>query len=472
VGIVDHPDLAPGSPQGIVSGPDDALWFAEYNGNQIRRITTAGAITTFTLLTANSGPNGITAGPDGALWFTEELGNNIGRITTSGAITEFPVPTAKSRPEFIALGPDGALWFTEYDANKIGRITTAGEITEFPLPETNTGPQGITAGPDGALWFTEGSIWIGRITTDGAITEFPAQGISDPLEITAGPDGALWFTEGSAIGRITTAGAATEFQVPPFGYNAYPTGITAGPDGALWFTGYWGVDPVALPMIGRITTSGAITEYDSNTEIGQGITTGPDGALWFTAGNGGAGDIGQVVSQTASLTPTPATVVAGSGIRLSGAGFFPGESVQLFLNSTSANLFETAAAGADGSFVLTSRIGGMPYGPQSVVAVGQSSGRLAVAQIFVTAVMTLNPSSGSAGSSVTISGTGFPSLEDTQIWWSNSVELGVVEPDQSGRFTHTFTVPADAVPGPNVIQAKGPPPGFNQVLATATFTVQ
>jgi hypothetical protein len=37
-----------------------------------------------------SEPTAIVAGPDGALWFTEFSGNNIGRITVEGAITEFP----------------------------------------------------------------------------------------------------------------------------------------------------------------------------------------------------------------------------------------------------------------------------------------------------------------------------------------------------------------------------------------------
>ena len=40
--------------------------------------------------TAGSRPFGITTGPDGNLWFTEYGGDKIGRITPSGTITEFP----------------------------------------------------------------------------------------------------------------------------------------------------------------------------------------------------------------------------------------------------------------------------------------------------------------------------------------------------------------------------------------------
>ena len=119
----------------------------------------------------------IAVGPDGALWFTEYFGNNIGRITTTGSMTDFRIPTANATPEGIALGPDGALWFTEAGANKIGQMTTTGSFSEFPIPTAGSFPRGIAAGPDGApqfivaapdgaMWFTEGSgDKIGRITS-------------------------------------------------------------------------------------------------------------------------------------------------------------------------------------------------------------------------------------------------------------------------------------------------------------------
>jgi len=40
---------------------------------------------------------GITTGPDGNLWFAEYFANKIRRITTAGVITEFPILTPASR---------------------------------------------------------------------------------------------------------------------------------------------------------------------------------------------------------------------------------------------------------------------------------------------------------------------------------------------------------------------------------------
>jgi streptogramin lyase/PKD repeat protein len=269
-----------GTPAGIATGPDGAVWFTEQAANRIGRIT-AGSLTDYPVLTPSSGLDAIVAGPDGNLWFTESSVDKIGQINpTTHVVMEYSV-TAGSYPRGIAVGPDGALWFTEEDANKIGRMTTAGVLTnEFPISATSSSPYGITAGPDGALWFTEyNGNQIGRITTAGVVTKeySPLAANSYPRGITVGPDGALWFAElgTNRIGRITTAGAVTELSIPS-GSSAY--GIAAGPDGALWFTEY------ASGKVGRITPAGTVTELStptasSNPEL---ITTGPDHNLWFT----------------------------------------------------------------------------------------------------------------------------------------------------------------------------------------------
>jgi streptogramin lyase len=68
----------------------------------------AQTITEYAVPTAGSAPTGIAAGPDGALWFTEFSGNKIGRMTPDGVVTnEFTVPTASSSSVGIAAGPEG-----------------------------------------------------------------------------------------------------------------------------------------------------------------------------------------------------------------------------------------------------------------------------------------------------------------------------------------------------------------------------
>jgi len=75
-------------------------------------------------LAGGGGPTGITAGPDGNLWYTEYAGNQIGRITPAGVVTEYSTGiTGYSNPYGITAGSDGNLWFTDYSANQIGKIS-------------------------------------------------------------------------------------------------------------------------------------------------------------------------------------------------------------------------------------------------------------------------------------------------------------------------------------------------------------
>jgi virginiamycin B lyase len=161
-GSVSHYNLAscPCEPGDITQGPpgDSRMWFTEGLGNRVRAINPfasnpASSIQTYDLPSGGSDPSGITASA-GALWFAEFGGNRIGRLSTTGALTEFPA--GSGQPSGITTGSDGALWFTQTSANKIGRMTASGSLTnEFVLPGLNSQPGSITGGPDGALWFTE-----------------------------------------------------------------------------------------------------------------------------------------------------------------------------------------------------------------------------------------------------------------------------------------------------------------------------
>jgi len=113
-------------------------------------------ITEFAGPTPSSGAAGFALGPDQAVWYTEWNADKIGRITTAGSISEFPIPTPGSNPDGIVTGADGNIWFNEGAADKIARVTPTGTFTEFPVPTGGAQPsQGITVGPDKSIWFCE-----------------------------------------------------------------------------------------------------------------------------------------------------------------------------------------------------------------------------------------------------------------------------------------------------------------------------
>ena len=111
-----------------------------------------------------SSPAGITVGPDGNIWFTEFSGDKVGKITPQGIVTEYDAPDGRGRAVEHHAGGDGNLWFTENKADQIGKISpSTGTIAEYPAT-TSSPPTSITLGPDGVLWFTQDqTAAIGRI---------------------------------------------------------------------------------------------------------------------------------------------------------------------------------------------------------------------------------------------------------------------------------------------------------------------
>ncbi len=129
---------------------------ADYPGSEPREITG------FAIPTPASQPRAIALGADGNIWFGEFAGGKIGRITPKGEITEFVIPTPNSGPRALAAGPDGNIWFISQawpfpgsPPELVGRFDlTTHEFTEIPFPLIFTGLGGsaMTSGPDGNLW--------------------------------------------------------------------------------------------------------------------------------------------------------------------------------------------------------------------------------------------------------------------------------------------------------------------------------
>lgn len=276
--------VGPHSPYAIAMGPEGNVWFTEYQGDSIGRMTPGGEVKRFPIA-----PDGIaerlTAGPDAAVWFTDPKGNRIGRIAIDGKIKYVDLPTPGCGPTGITLGSDGLIYFTEHAASRIGRMSIDGTLAEFTL-RTKSGPAEITAGHDGAVYFIEDRAGrIGRIGKDGKIREFAIPtGHSVPSAITSGPDASIYFTELGAgkIGKMNLQGAFEEYLVP----DGQPLGLAAGADGNLWAT---------IPKehrVDRMTSGGDFIAYHGSEDmVPSFITAAQNGFLYFSEPNGKIGRI-------------------------------------------------------------------------------------------------------------------------------------------------------------------------------------
>ena len=276
--------VAPHSPYAIAIGPDQNIWFSEYQGDSIGMMTPGGEVKRFPIA-----PDGIaerlTAGPDAAVWFTDPKGNRIGRLGIDGKIKYVNLPTPQCGPTGITLGADGFIYFTEHAASRIGRMSIDGTLAEFTLRE-KSGPAEITAGHDSGVYFIEDKAGrIGRISKDGKIREFaiPTQH-SIPSAIASGPDASIYFAEMGAgkIGKMDLHGGFQEYLVP----KGKPLGLAAGADGNLWIT---------VPeqhLIYRMTSGGDFIAYRGREDmVPSFIAAALSGYLYFSEPNGKIGRI-------------------------------------------------------------------------------------------------------------------------------------------------------------------------------------
>lgn len=198
-------------PFGIAAGPDGNLWVTDPASNGIWRIAPGcGSFAFFALATANANPQNITVGSNGALWFTEYNADQIGEIFTSAAAgsqpAEFKV-SAGAGLGVITPGADSALWFTETKSDKLGRMLTSGQLASETALTGVVQPYGVVNAPDGNFYIgDQAKSNIAQYNpSSGAITLVPTKTANaGPFWLTIGPDNNVYFTEQSAnnIGQL------------------------------------------------------------------------------------------------------------------------------------------------------------------------------------------------------------------------------------------------------------------------------
>lgn len=195
-------------------GPDGAIWMTRSQSGvaNMSRIDMTGLFTTFSLPNS-SDPQGITSGSDGALWFAEYGSDTVGRMTVAGAVTHYALPSSNATPYDITAGSDGSLWVIEQSPNKLARLNTDGVVlAEYDAPY-NSDMKIITNGSDAALWFTAAAAnSIGRFNVPLAsqLALVPKNGtntVGSTATFQASAHNALGNPVSNVTVRFTTSGS-------------------------------------------------------------------------------------------------------------------------------------------------------------------------------------------------------------------------------------------------------------------------
>jgi sugar lactone lactonase YvrE len=203
------------APYHICSDPARNIYVTDSNNNKIRKITPDGVVTTF----AGTGVPGGTNGPAATATFTgiygicidstgniyvvENGGCRVRKIDTAGNVTTFAgsgeialvdgTGTAASfkYPTGICADPDGNLYVTDNHGTGIRKITPEGVVTTFiesvsAVPFANLQQGGICMDSIGNIYMATMAI-IYKITPEAKVTRF------------AGTGGTLFTGDGAAI---------------------------------------------------------------------------------------------------------------------------------------------------------------------------------------------------------------------------------------------------------------------------------
>ena len=160
-------------------------------------------------------------------------------------------------------------------------------------------------------------------------------------------------------------------------------------------------------------------------------------------------------------------------VQVSGGGFASAETVTVSYQGTSVG---TATTNTSGAFTLNFTVPTTTsLGYTSVDASGNTSGVSASASFNVTPTVTITPTTGSSGTSITVMGNYFSASSTVDLYWydpstGSSSYFGTFNTTSTGTFTTTITAPAGLTSGNTYyVQAYD---GSTGILAQAAFVAQ
>ena len=300
-------------PSYLVFDASDNLYVTDNTNHKIRKITSAGVVTTFaggaagpfdgTGTTARfNGPNGITHDASGNFYVADASNHKIRKMTSAGVVTTFAgtgspgtadgTGTAAGffQPSGIAIDASGNLYVAELYANRIRKITPAAVVTTFAgslafaagstdgtgTAATFNGPTSIAIDASDNLYVAEnGGNKIRKITSAGVVTTLAGSGVAGstdgigtaatfnaPAGIAVDALGNVYVTEsgGNKIRKITSAGVVTTIAgsgtsgaIDGVGTAASfnnPLGLVVDGSGHLYVAGYSGNNIRKVSLLG------------------------------------------------------------------------------------------------------------------------------------------------------------------------------------------------------------------------------
>ena len=218
-------------------------------------------------------------------------------------------------------------------------------------------------------------------------------------------------------------------------------------------------------------TSGGTSDASGHASITFTVPTIPAGSKAVVVSDGtNTATSGTNFTVTPKITLSPTTGNVGTTVTVSGSGFGASKTITATYGGASVSLGGTTTTDGTGSFSgATFTVPASTVGAHTVTITDASSNG-ASASLTVSSKITLSPTSGNVGDTVTISGSGFAASSSISTHTYDGVTVGLTPAaptsDTSGSFSATFTAPA-SVTGSHTVSVTD----ASANSASATLTV-
>jgi uncharacterized protein (TIGR03437 family) len=206
------------SPEGIAVDSGGNWYIADTSNNRIRMVTSAGVISTIagTGAAGSSGdngpasvaelrsPHGIAVDGSNNLYIADSGNNAVRKVTSAGIIST--IASQLNNPVSVAIDPQGSVYIADAGNNRIAQVKAGGAATTFAKIN---GVLAVAVDVSGNVLAADASqVW--KVAPDGTTSSL-INGLISPSGLAFASDGSLWIADTGAnvIRGLSSSGVLT-----------------------------------------------------------------------------------------------------------------------------------------------------------------------------------------------------------------------------------------------------------------------